>query len=40
MIIDKPITICEQPRGKDTLGYLDLIFYNQYLGRYEQFNEK
>ena len=30
---------CEQPRGKDTPGYLDFIFYNQYLRRYEQFNE-
>ena len=34
------IYICEQPRGKDTPGYQDLIFYDQYLRRYEQFNEK
>ena len=30
----------EQPRGKDTPGYQDLIFYDQYLRRYEQINEK
>ena len=34
------IYMCEQPRRKDTPGYLDLIFSNQYLRRYEQFNEK
>ena len=34
------LNICEQPRGKDTPGYWDLIFYDQYLRRYEQFNEK
>ena len=32
--------ICEQPRGKGTPGYWDLIFYDQYLRRYEQLNEK
>ena len=26
---------CEQPRGKGTPGYGDLIFYDQYLRRYE-----
>ena len=31
---------CEQPRGKGTPGYWDLIFYYQYLRRYEQLNEK
>ena len=30
----------EQPRGKGTPGYGDLIFYDQYLRRYEQLNEK
>ena len=29
-----------QPRGKDTPGYWDLIFYDKYLRRYEKFNEK
>ena len=32
--------ICEQPRGKGTPGYGDFIFYEQYLRRYEQVNEK
>ena len=32
--------MCEQPRGKGTPGYGDLIFYDQYLRRYEQLNEK
>ena len=32
--------MCQQPRGKDTPGYRDLIFYDQYLRRNEQFNEK
>ena len=31
---------CEQPRGKDTPGYWDSKFYDQYLRRYEQFYEK
>ena len=31
---------CEQPRGKGTPGYGDLIFYDQYLRRYEQLNER
>ena len=27
------LIMCEQPRGKDTPRYRDLIFYNQYLRR-------
>ena len=34
------VCVCELPRGKGTPGCGDLIFYYQYLRRYEQLNEK
>ena len=42
MIVGVNVTFsnCEQPRGKGTLGYRDLVFQDQYLRRYERISEK